>query len=343
MTGQEAFPRRYEQLREWTEERLQKYRRRGAPAEIRDASSYVLDGGGKRVRGVLVMLCCQALGHSPRRAIDAAAAVEILHNFTLVHDDIMDNALERRGRPAVHQKWGVNTALLVGDVLVGEAYGALLRTGGKQQCELLQVFTDALQEVCDGQALDLELERRTDVGVSEYFPMIDKKTGALIAAAAVLGGLIGGGKGADLDALRRFGRRLGRAFQVQDDLLDVIADPRSFGKAVGGDILEGKKTFLLLTAAERAKGADRTILERVLGRRRRAGEWKTDDGTVTKEGRSVIEEIRGIYERYAVLSDARHVVHRTTKSALLQLRRLPVSRAREMLCWLAESLVHRAS
>ncbi|HXX63097.1 MAG TPA: polyprenyl synthetase family protein, partial [Bacteroidota bacterium] len=247
MRRQEAFRKQYDLLRRSIDERLRRFGRRKAPAEIRDATSYVIEGGGKRVRGVIVMLSCQVLGEPPRQAIDAAAAVEILHNFTLVHDDIMDSALERRGRPSVHQKWGVNTALLLGDVLVGEAYASLLRASGKRAAMILGTFTGALQEVCDGQALDMELERRTDVSVREYFPMIDKKTGALLSAAAVLGGMVGGGTRLELGALGRFGRMLGRAFQLQDDLLDVVADPRSFGKAIGGDIIEGKKTFLLLT------------------------------------------------------------------------------------------------
>lgn len=342
MTRQEAFRRRYNALRSSIDERLRKYRRRKAPAEVRDATSYVIEGGGKRVRGVIVMLSCQVLGKSPLRAIDAAAAVEILHNFTLVHDDIMDSALERRGRPSVHQKWGVNTALLLGDVLVGEAYASLLRASGKRTAEVLGAFTEALQEVCDGQALDMELERRTDVRVSEYFPMIDKKTGALLSCAALLGGLIAGGTRLQTSALGRFGRLIGRAFQLQDDLLDVVADPRNFGKAIGGDIIEGKKTFLLLTAAERARGENREVLERVLARPR-SSQWKREDGTLTEEGAQVIEDIRRVYEQCGVLRDAQQLVRRTTGIALRQLNRLPSSSTRDMLSWLGESLVHRIS
>jgi geranylgeranyl diphosphate synthase type II len=269
--------------------------------------------------------------------------VELLHNFTLVHDDIMDNAGARRGRPTVHKKWSVNDALLVGDVLLGAAYEALLDTAGSAHRRLGSVLTQGLLDVCEGQALDLELEGRTDVSVKEYFRMIGKKTGSLIAAAAELGGLVGGGRTPQVAALRRFGLRLGRAFQVQDDLLDVVGDPRDFGKTIGGDILEGKKTYLLLRAAERAEGDDRTLVGRVLRKEGSAGGWKTEDGAVTAGGRAVVAAVKDVYERCGVLDEAGRVVQRTTREALAELGRLPRTTAREMLRWLAEELVHRES
>ena len=340
---QEAFRRRYESIRRRTDRRLLRVRPAPGAARLREGCRYVLDGGGKRVRSTLLILSCEAVGGTAAQALDAAAAVEILHNFTLVHDDIMDNASARRGRPAVHKKWSANDALLVGDALVGAAYEALLQTPGSAHRKLAGVLTQGLLDVCEGQALDLELEGRTDVSVKEYFRMIGKKTGSLIAAATELGGLAGGGTRRQVAALRRFGLRLGRAFQVQDDLLDVVGDPHEFGKTIGGDILEGKKTYLLLRAAERAEGDDRKLLARVLRKEGPAGEWKTNEGAVTDGGRAIISAVKDVYRRCGVLEEAGRVVERTTREAVSEISRLPRSAAREMLRWLAEELVHRES
>jgi len=173
--------------------------------------------------------------------------------------------------------------------------------------------------------------------------MTGKKTGALIATAAELGGLVGGGTLARVNALRRFGLRLGKAFQVQDDILDVVGDPHDFGKAVGGDILEGKKTYLLLRAAERSAGEDRTLIGRVLRKDARPGEWKDGTGTPTREGEAIVAAVKDVYARCGILEDAARVVRGTTREALIELDRLPRSAAREMLRRLAEELVHRES
>jgi len=315
----------------------------GSARHLRDGCRYVMRGGGKRIRPTLVLLSCEAVGGGAAAALDAAVAVEMMHNFTLVHDDIMDNADARRGRPTVHKKWNPSTALLVGDVLLGEAYRILGRTRSGRLPALFQIFTRGLLHVCEGQALDLEFETRTDVSVREYFRMIEKKTGSLIAAATELGGVIGGGTTRQRAALRQFGLALGRAFQVQDDLLDVVADPRNFGKTTGGDILEGKKTYLLLTAATRVTGRDRALIARLLaGGGFRAG-WKTAGGRVTEAGRIMVDAATGAYRRHGVLDDARRVVRRATAEALGSLRRLPASPAREALRRLAEDLVTRAS
>lgn len=339
----DAFRRRYESIRRLTDRRLLRVRPAPGAARLRDGCRYVLAGGGKRVRSALVMLSCEAVGGKAAGALDAAAAVEILHNFTLVHDDVMDNADARRGRPTVHRKWTVNDALLVGDTLVGAAFEALLRTPGAPHGKLCGVLTQGLLDVCEGQSLDLEFEGRTDVSVKEYFRMTGKKTGALIATAAELGGLVGRGTASQVAALRGFGLRLGRAFQVQDDLLDVVGDARDFGKTIGGDILEGKKTYLLLRAAERAEGEDRRFVERVLRKEGSAGEWKTNEGAVTPGGIAMVAAVKDVYARCGILEEAGRVVRKTTHEALAELGRLPRSSAREMLRWLAEELVHRES
>jgi geranylgeranyl diphosphate synthase type II len=339
----DAFRRRYESIRRLTDRRLLRVRPAPGAARLRDGCRYVLDGGGKRVRSALLILSCEAVGGKAAGALDAAAAVEIMHNFTLVHDDVMDNADARRGRPAVHKKWSVNDALLVGDILVGAAYEALLRTPGTSHGKLCEILTRGLLDVCEGQSLDLELEGRTEVSVKEYFRMTGKKTGALIAASTELGGVVGRGTASQVAALRRFGLRLGRAFQVQDDLLDVVGDAHDFGKTIGGDILEGKKTYLLLRAAERAEGDDRRLIERVLRKEGAAGEWKTNEGAVTPAGSAMVAAVKEVYARCGILEEAGNVVQRTTREALAQLGRLPRNGAREMLRWLAEELVHRES
>jgi geranylgeranyl diphosphate synthase type II len=339
----DADRHRIEALRRMTERRLRIPPSGVLARDLREGCRYMLAGGGKRIRSTLVLLSCQTVGGTAGAAADAAAAVELMHNFTLVHDDVMDNADERRGRPTVHRKWDLNSALLVGDVLLGAAYERLMRTRTPSHRALVRVFTRGLLDVCDGQALDLEFARRTDVSVREYFRMIGKKTGCLIATATELGGIIGGGTQAEIRALRLFGLRLGRAFQIQDDLLDVVADPRDFGKTVGGDILEGKRTFLLLTARERTRGSDRSRIEQVLRSEAARRKGKDAAGRVTREGRGLVDAVREIYDRNGVLDDARRLVRRNTAEALRQLGSLRNNVARRSLARLAEDLVTRAS
>jgi geranylgeranyl diphosphate synthase type II len=320
------------------ERRLQHSLRRGSPHDLNDSCRYVLSGGGKRLRAVLVLLGCRAVGGRVAQALDAGAAVEIMHNFTLVHDDIMDSAPARRGRPTVHIRWDSNNALLTGDVLLGTAYEVLLQTRRGDLRQQLELFTAALIEVCRGQALDLEFERRRDVSVREYFGMIEKKTARLIAMAVELGGMIGGGTSRQRDALHRYGHYLGRAFQLQDDLLDVVARERELGKTIGGDIIERKRTYLLLTALERARGADRRALEHLLrlpasSPALRAGAGRT----------RTVAAVTAIYRRYGVLEDTGRLVRRNTDRALDALRTLPPGEGRTMLRWLAERLVGRSS
>jgi geranylgeranyl diphosphate synthase type II len=320
------------------ERRLRRSLRRGSPHDLNESCRYVLDAGGKRLRAVLVLLGCRAVGGRIAQALDAGAAVEIMHNFTLVHDDIMDSAPSRRGRPTVHVRWDFNDALLTGDVLLGTAYEALLRTRQGDLRLQMELFTSGLIEVCRGQALDLEFERRRDVSVREYFAMIEKKTGRLIAMAVELGGMIGGGTRRQREALRQYGHYLGRAFQLQDDLLDVVAEEQELGKTIGGDIIERKRTYLLLTAIERARGADHRALERLLGLRPGSPALRTEAGRAR-----TVATVTAIYRRYGVLEDTRRLVRRNTNRALETLRTLPPGEGRTMLRWLAERLVGRSS
>jgi geranylgeranyl diphosphate synthase type II len=310
---------------------------------LEEGCRFVLTGGGKRIRALLVLLACRAVGGRARQALPAAAAIEVMHNFTLVHDDVIDRAPTRRGRPTVHTRWDINTAILVGDVLLADAYRSLAEVRGADHRRLFDVFTRGLLEVCDGQAFDIAFERQPDVTVRQYFSMIERKTGSLIATATELGGIIGGGSRRQTDALRRFGLRLGRAFQIQDDLLDVVADPESFGKTPGGDILEGKKTYLLLRAAATTAGSDRALVDRILRREGSTEAWRDADGHVTPEGRRVVVEMAELYDRQGILDDARRLVERNTNEALAALELLPSSGARAALSVLADDLTTRLS
>ncbi len=311
---------------------------RGESQNLRDACRYVLSGGGKRIRAVLVLLSCEAVGGRARSALDVAAAVEILHNFTLVHDDVMDNSDARRGRPTVHVRWDLNTALLAGDVLIGLGYKCLSTGSGDGLSEASRVYTKSLLDVCEGQALDLEFERRSDITIPRYFKMIGLKTASMLATAAELGALCGGGSARERRALRQYGWDLGIAFQLQDDLLDVVGDPGDLGKPIGGDIIERKKTFLLLRAAARAQGADRRLLSRLLHDAHRNGGGET--GTARTR---LVERVTEIYRKTGALEDARRRIQQHTDQALTSLGPLRETPGGSALVWLADKLVDRSS
>ncbi len=227
------------------------------PYSLYDPLNYIMSGGGKRIRPLLVLLSCEAFGGDSANSINAAIAVEILHNFTLVHDDIMDNANTRRGKDTVHKKWDVNAAILVGDELIGLSYRSLLRSKTNNIAAVVQAFTDGVIEVCEGQALDKEFEESTDVSLDDYITMIRKKTAELLKTSAIMGAIIGNAYDNGIQSIAAYSENIGLAFQIQDDLLDVIADEGEFGKKIGGDILEKKKTFLYLRALEILNGKDK--------------------------------------------------------------------------------------
>lgn len=221
--------------------------------------SYSMQGGGKRLRPVLLMLAYGLYADEYRAALPAAAAVEVFHNFTLLHDDIMDNALIRRGKPSVYAKWGKNVAILSGDAMLIEAYRLLGQVAPAYLPAVLEVFNRTAVEVCEGQQYDMDFEERQKVSVVEYMRMIELKTAVLLAGAVVIGAILGGASEEDCRRLRRFAIELGLAFQLQDDLLDSYGDER-LGKAIGGDILEGKKTYLMITAMSHANEEQREVL-----------------------------------------------------------------------------------
>ncbi|MFN0157433.1 MAG: polyprenyl synthetase family protein [Bacteroidota bacterium] len=330
------FERRYQTLRWLVDKRVARLAGKWESSDIEKGCRYVLRARGKRVRAILLLLSCEAVGGHARNAVDAGAAVEAMHNFTLVHDDIMDNADARRGRPTVHRKWDANTALLVGDVLLGLAYKSVGKTDSNNLRKIISLFTEGLLEVCEGQALDLEFERRGSVSLDEYFVMIEKKTARLISMSTELGGLLGNGTAQQVKQLYKFGRHLGRAFQLQDDLLDVAADEKKFGKTIGGDIIEGKKTFLLLTAWKRAVGGDKRFLGSIMQPKQ-----ASLLSSIAKQKR--IATVTALYEKYGVMGEARKQIARETDAAVRALAKLPHNRATRMLGWFSDVLLHRTA
>ena len=244
-----------------------KFLKRYPETELYAPVRYLMALGGKRLRPVLVMAACEASGGRPEEALPAALAVELFHNFTLMHDDIMDDAPLRRGMPTVHEKWDNNTAILSGDALHVMACEALLDAPDKALPDLLRSFHRTALEVCEGQEQDMAFESRRDVTIEEYMEMIRLKTSVLLAAALEMGGKSAGADRQTREALYEFGLHVGLAFQLQDDYLDAFGNPENFGKQVGGDILADKKTFLLIRAMEKAQGSDFDGLGRELGQR----------------------------------------------------------------------------
>ena len=223
------------------------------PLELYQPISYTLDLGGKRLRPVLVLMSCDIFSGDIENAVYPAMGVEIFHNFTLLHDDIMDNAPLRRGNQTVHQKWNANTAILSGDTMFVIAYEYVAKTDPKLLPQVLDLFNDTARKVCEGQQYDMNFETRQDVSIPNYMLMIRLKTAVLIACSLKLGAILAHAGNADAEKIYELGIELGLAFQLQDDYLDAFGDTSKFGKAIGGDISTNKKTFLYLKAFELAK------------------------------------------------------------------------------------------
>lgn len=212
--------------------------------------TYILGLGGKRLRPVLVLMATEVFGSDYRKALDAALAIEVFHNFSLVHDDIMDDAPLRRGKETVHEKWDINTGILSGDVMLIIAYQLFENYEDQTFRDLAKLFSKTAIEVCEGQQYDVDFETRDDVTQAEYLKMIEYKTAVLVASALKMGGIVAKASIEDQNGIYEFGLNLGIAFQLQDDYLDAFGDPKTFGKQVGGDIIENKKTFLYLKVLE---------------------------------------------------------------------------------------------
>ncbi len=297
------------------------------PASLYEPIEYIIVNGGKRLRPILVLLSCLAAGGKTEQAYNAAIAVEILHNFTLVHDDIMDNASKRRGLPTIHKKYDLSTAILTGDSMVGFAYHFLLKDCLENDKAVLNTFTTGIIEVCEGQALDKEFEVRDNVSLKEYLIMIKKKTAALAEMCCEIGAHIAKADTDVVKALAEFGHNLGMAFQIQDDLLDIFGDEKEFGKKVGGDLLEAKKTYLFLKALEKAEGEDKNFLLKVIEKK---GASKQD-----------IPKYKELYYKLGIIEDANKLIKKYTKQALKSISIVKSDIAKQYLTELAYSLIKR--
>lgn len=232
------------------------------PESIYEPIKYVLSIGGKRIRPVLMLLAYNLYKDDPESILMQACALETYHNYTLLHDDLMDNADMRRGMPTVHRKWNANTAILSGDSMLVLAYQRMAQCDPSKLKPVLDLFTETALEIGEGQQYDMDFESRTDVAEEEYIEMIRLKTSVLLACAVKIGAILADAPKADADNLYKFGEQIGLAFQLQDDLLDVYGDPAVFGKAIGGDIVSNKKTYMLINAYRLADGRQREELRR---------------------------------------------------------------------------------
>lgn len=246
------------------------------PSNLYEPINYILDLGGKRMRPILTLMVCDLFGGEVEKALDAAMAVEVFHNFTLIHDDIMDSAPIRRGKETVHKKWNLNTGILSGDAMMILAFQCLEKYEGAQFSDLVRLLNKTSLEVCDGQQYDIDFETRTDVTIDEYLKMIALKTSVLVAAAMKMGAIVADASEKDANLMYEFGLNLGLAFQLQDDYLDSYGNPETFGKQVGGDIIENKKTFLVLKSQELGSDDDVKELSTLLS------EKYTDEDKVEK-------------------------------------------------------------
>ncbi len=298
-----------------------------SPDSLYDPCKYIMDAGGKRIRPILVLFSCNAVSGSFNSAYNAALAIELIHNFTLAHDDIMDNADLRRGRDTVHKKYDISTAILSGDNLIAIAYKYLLKDCKEGDNNIILDFTQGIIEVCEGQSLDKDYEIRSAVTIEEYITMITKKTAALLETCCSVGAKLGRGTEKEIKALKSFGKNIGIAFQIQDDLLDILADQSEFGKMVGGDLVEGKKTYLFLKALDKAEGSDK---EKFLSVIKNKGIKKEE-----------VPEYRALYEKLGVLYEARSEVKKYTEAALKSLRVLKNEYDKEFFNWLAFQLIQR--
>jgi geranylgeranyl diphosphate synthase, type II len=250
-----------ENLQQIIKDRLDKLNFNQKPNELYDPINYILDLGGKRLRPALCLLACELFDGDIQQAISPALGIEIFHNFTLLHDDIMDEAPIRRGKPTVHIKWNPNVAILSGDTMMALAYEYIMKAPKEIQKEVFSVFNKTAIEVCEGQQYDMNFETQEEVSISDYLEMIRLKTAVLLAGSLKIGAIIGDANNQDAENLYLFGEKLGVAFQLKDDLLDAFSDENKFGKKTGGDIVTNKKTFLYLKAFEMADGKNIELLQ----------------------------------------------------------------------------------
>jgi geranylgeranyl diphosphate synthase type II len=300
------------------------------PTELYEPITYIMSLGGKRLRPLLTLMSANLWLYNWQKVLKPAMAVEVFHNFTLMHDDIMDQAPLRRGQPTVHEKWDTNTAILSGDVMLVAAYELLGHAEDRYFKQVIKRFNKTAAEVCEGQQLDMVFATKTDVKKEDYIEMIRLKTSVLLGFAMELGGILADADEESISLLNEIGVNLGLGFQLNDDILDVYADPEKFGKQVGGDIIENKKTWLLLDAIEKAKGtAEGKTLELWLSKKK-------------FDALEKVETIRAIYDKFEIRADAEAEAKTYFSKAAEALNKLNVTEdKKELLRTFAEQLENR--
>ena len=300
------------------------------PKGLRQSSEHLIKAGGKKLRPSLVVLSCEAVSGNPKNALKTAAAMELIHTFSLIHDDIMDKDELRRGEPSVHVLWGEPMAILAGDTIFSKAFEAILDTkiddvSSSRVIEALKTVVDSCIKICEGQACDMGFEEKFDVKEKEYLNMIYKKTAALIAAATKSGAILGGGDQEQIEALSEYGRLIGMAFQIQDDYLDVISDAEKIGKPAGSDIVEGKMTLMVVHTIENASPEDKETLISIL-----------------KSGsEDEVEKAISLFEKYDSIEYTRNIALNNVKQAKELLNILDDSEAKESLLHIADFVLQR--
>lgn len=318
-----------EQLSELINNRLESLDYKRRPENLYSPIEYALGMGGKRLRPLLVLVACEMFGGNVDEALDMAVGIEMYHNHTLLHDDVMDNADVRRGRPTVHRKWGENSAILSGDTMLILAYKYIMRAG-RNVGKILELFTETALQVCEGQQFDMEFESRKDVSADEYMEMIKLKTAVLLACALKAGAVVAGASDTESGLLYEYGIQIGLAFQLQDDILDVYGDEKVFGKKIGGDILCDKKTYLLIKALE--KGSDNDIAE--------FNKWIGNDLCEPSEK---IRAVTDLYSKLGVRQDAEVLMDACYEKAMKCLEGINVPAERKaVLLSLTKKLVNRS-
>lgn len=302
----------------WIEAEIKRQKFGNEPSSLYDPIRYIMRLGGKRLRPLLVLLAYGLYKNDTKKIVSLAVAIEAFHNFTLLHDDIMDRAPLRRGKKTVHEKWSVNTAILAGDVMLVKVYDLLLQVDSALLKDSLTRFNACAAEVCEGQQWDMEFESRKNVSEKEYIGMIRQKTAILLGFSLEYGALLAGAPIKDQKALRDFGIAIGIGFQLKDDWLDVYGDGKKFGKLVGGDILANKKTFLLISALTHAKGADKKALIKWL------------DATKF-DNQKKVKAVTSIYNRIGVSEYSEKKINQYFSKGLSQLNKLDVPEAKKKI------------
>jgi geranylgeranyl diphosphate synthase type II len=299
------------------------------PQGLYEPISYTLQGGGKRIRPVLALMCYNAFCEDVEKVLPAALGIEIYHNHTLLHDDLMDHAEVRRSRPTVHVKWDANTAILSGDTMLIMACRFMQQTDAVRKGEMMDLFIRTMDEICQGQQYDMNFENRSDVTETEYIEMIRLKTSVLLGCAAKMGALCANASASDAQALYDFAMNVGLAFQLRDDYLDVYGDPAVFGKAIGGDIRCGKKTFLLIRALSKMDAEGQAELLKTL--------HDTDLDPEVK-----VSTVRATYDRLSIQQECREAIDAFYNKARVHLEQTSLNaEARDYLWQFAQTLLNR--